>query len=58
MFSSDDVCSCTITGVIAGDKKIPKGSHLGIYAGELLTEQEAEARGRYARLPDKEPHIY
>lgn len=37
-----------VTGVVAGNKKIPKGSYLGIYAGELLTEQEGEARGKYA----------
>ena len=38
-----------VTGVVAGNKKIPKGSYIGIYAGELLTEQEGEARGRYVR---------
>ncbi|KIN96882.1 hypothetical protein M404DRAFT_972557 [Pisolithus tinctorius Marx 270] len=32
-------------GVFAGRKKIPRGSYIGIYAGELLTEQEGEARG-------------
>lgn len=32
-------------GVFAGPKKIPRGSYIGIYAGELLTEQEGEARG-------------
>ncbi|KAF9234705.1 hypothetical protein BU15DRAFT_52303, partial [Melanogaster broomeanus] len=34
-------------GVFAGGKKIPRGSYLGIYAGELLTEQEGEKRGKY-----------
>ncbi|KAF9220528.1 SET domain-containing protein [Gyrodon lividus] len=34
-------------GVSAGAKKIPRGSYVGIYAGELLTEQEGEERGRY-----------
>ncbi|KAH0832246.1 hypothetical protein J3R83DRAFT_13220 [Lanmaoa asiatica] len=34
-------------GVFSGNKKIPKGSYIGIYAGELLTEQEGEARGKY-----------
>ncbi|KAN0087812.1 histone-lysine N-methyltransferase [Tylopilus felleus] len=37
-------------GVSAGNKKIPKGSYIGIYAGELLTEQEGEERGRYYDL--------
>lgn len=32
-------------GVFAGPKKIPRGSYVGIYTGELLTEQEGEARG-------------
>ncbi|KAI5989008.1 hypothetical protein EDD15DRAFT_2171820 [Pisolithus albus] len=32
-------------GVFAGPKKIPRGSYIGIYTGELLTEQEGEARG-------------
>ncbi|EGO23477.1 hypothetical protein SERLADRAFT_391489 [Serpula lacrymans var. lacrymans S7.9] len=33
-------------GVFAWTKKIPKGSYIGIYAGELLTEQEGEIRGK------------
>ncbi|KIJ60316.1 hypothetical protein HYDPIDRAFT_97177, partial [Hydnomerulius pinastri MD-312] len=37
-------------GVFAGAKKIPKGSYLGIYAGELLTEAEGDERGRYYDL--------
>ncbi|KAF8551875.1 SET domain-containing protein [Imleria badia] len=37
-------------GVSAGNKKIPKGSYIGIYAGELLTEQEGDTRGRYYDL--------
>lgn len=32
-------------GVFAGRQKIPKGSFIGIYAGELLTENEGEERG-------------
>lgn len=36
-----------VTGVVAGNKKISKGSYIGSYAGELLTEQEGEARGKY-----------
>ncbi|CCM00400.1 uncharacterized protein FIBRA_02430 [Fibroporia radiculosa] len=32
-------------GIFAGDKKIPKDSFIGIYAGEYLTEAEAEERG-------------
>ena len=32
-------------GVFAGRQKIPKGSFIGVYAGELLTENEGEARG-------------
>ena len=38
-----------VTGVSAGNKKIPKGSYIGIYAGELLTEQQGETRGRCVR---------
>ena len=32
-------------GIFAGRQKIPKGSFIGIYAGELLTENEGDARG-------------
>ncbi|KAI0283670.1 hypothetical protein BGY98DRAFT_685213 [Russula aff. rugulosa BPL654] len=32
-------------GIFAGRQKIPKGSFIGIYAGELLTENEGEERG-------------
>ncbi|KAI9507899.1 hypothetical protein F5148DRAFT_980721 [Russula earlei] len=32
-------------GVFAGRQKIPKGSFIGVYAGELLTENEGEQRG-------------
>lgn len=37
-------------GVFAGAKRIPKGSYIGIYAGEILTEQEGEDRGQYVIL--------
>ena len=32
-------------GIFAGRQKIPKGSFIGAYAGELLTENEGEERG-------------
>lgn len=32
-------------GIFAGGRKIPKGSFIGIYAGELLTENEGDERG-------------
>ncbi|KAJ3512652.1 hypothetical protein NLJ89_g3406 [Agrocybe chaxingu] len=32
-------------GVFAGDKKIPQGTFIGIYSGELLLDTEAHARG-------------
>jgi hypothetical protein len=32
-------------GIFAGRQKIPKGSFIGIYAGELLSENEGEERG-------------
>ena len=32
------------TGVFAA-QKIPKGTFVGIYSGELLTEEESEKRG-------------
>jgi hypothetical protein len=38
--------TCPI-GIFAGRQKIPKGSFIGIYAGELLTENEGEERGMY-----------
>src|ERR1700733_3278969 len=35
------------TGVFAGPKKIPSGTFIGIYAGELLTDAVSEMRGLY-----------
>jgi histone-lysine N-methyltransferase SUV39H len=32
-------------GVFAGSKRIPSGSFVGIYAGELLTDAVGEERG-------------
>ncbi|TFK31605.1 hypothetical protein BDQ12DRAFT_618597 [Crucibulum laeve] len=32
-------------GVFAGPKKIPRGTFIGIYAGELITDAEGEIRG-------------
>jgi hypothetical protein len=40
----------SFAGVFAGTKKIPRGSYVGIYSGELLTELEGEERGRYVWL--------
>ncbi|KAF5354317.1 hypothetical protein D9756_007343 [Leucocoprinus leucothites] len=34
-------------GVFNGPKRLPKGTFLGIYAGELLTDEQGEIRGRY-----------
>lgn len=39
---SSDWC---LTGVFNGLKKIPQGTFIGIYAGELLTDEEAHMRG-------------
>ena len=36
-----------VKGVFAGTKKIPSGTFLGIYSGELLTNAEAEQRGKW-----------
>ncbi|EAU87055.2 hypothetical protein CC1G_12392 [Coprinopsis cinerea okayama7 len=33
-------------GVFAGPKKIPKGTFLGVYSGELLTDEEGDERGK------------
>jgi histone-lysine N-methyltransferase SUV39H len=33
-------------GVFAGSKKIPSGTFLGIYSGELLNNEESEERGK------------
>ncbi len=41
-FLSSDWC---LTGVFNGLKKIPQGTFIGIYAGELLTDEEAHMRG-------------
>ncbi|PPQ90172.1 hypothetical protein CVT25_012483 [Psilocybe cyanescens] len=38
-------------GIFAGSKKIPRGTFIGIYSGELLTDEEAHNRGT-----DIEPH--
>lgn len=32
-------------GVFAGDKKIPANTYIGVYAGECITDSEAEMRG-------------
>lgn len=32
-------------GIFNGPKKIPQGTFIGIYAGELLTDKVAHARG-------------
>ncbi|KAI0268604.1 hypothetical protein BC834DRAFT_821143 [Gloeopeniophorella convolvens] len=32
-------------GIFAGRQKIPKGSFIGIYAGELLSDEEGDVRG-------------
>lgn len=34
------------SGVFADQKKIYKGTYIGIYAGELITDEEGEERGR------------
>jgi len=36
-----------VAGIFAGNKKIPKGTFIGIYAGEIIREAEAEQRGEY-----------
>ena len=33
-------------GIFAGSKKIPAYTYLGVYAGEYITEIEAEKRGQ------------
>lgn len=33
-------------GIFAGKQKIPKGSFIGIYSGELLSEDEGDERGK------------
>ncbi|KAF9043087.1 hypothetical protein BJ165DRAFT_1348945 [Panaeolus papilionaceus] len=32
-------------GIFAGEKKIPRGTFIGIYAGEIITNSEAHVRG-------------
>ncbi|KAF9447464.1 SET domain-containing protein [Macrolepiota fuliginosa MF-IS2] len=34
-------------GVFNGPRRIPKGTFIGIYAGELLTDEQGEQRGTY-----------
>lgn len=41
-FVSFETC---LIGIFAGRQKIPKGSFIGIYSGELLSENEGEERG-------------
>jgi hypothetical protein len=38
-------CDLYALGVFAGAKKIYKGTFIGIYSGELLTDAEGEERG-------------
>lgn len=47
LFYNSSICHI---GVFAGRQKIPKGSFIGIYAGELLTEKETEERGKWVTL--------
>ncbi|KAI9442442.1 hypothetical protein H4582DRAFT_1928425 [Lactarius indigo] len=60
IFECNDLCGCLDDcrnrvvqrgrwGVFAGRQKIPKGSFIGIYAGELLSERETEERGQVGR---------
>lgn len=37
-------------GVFAAEEKIPANTFIGLYSGELLTNEEAEVRGRYVGL--------
>ena len=39
------ICS-VFTGVFAGPKKIPAYTYLGVYAGEYITDADAEVRGK------------
>lgn len=34
-------------GIFAGNKKIPSGTFIGIYSGELLLDEEAHDRGKF-----------
>ena len=36
-------------GIFAG-KRIPSGTFVGIYAGEIITDEEGERRGRWVTL--------
>lgn len=40
-----DMLLSPAAGIFAGQKKIPKGSFIGIYAGEILTDRIGEHRG-------------
>lgn len=46
LFSLPMLCLLCSVGVFAGSKKIYDGAFLGIYSGELLTEEVAEERGK------------
>lgn len=41
---------CPSIGVFAGHKKIPEGTYIGIYSGELLTDDVAHERGVYVPI--------
>lgn len=36
----------SLLGIFAGKQKIPKGSFIGVYSGELLSEDEGDERGK------------
>ena len=38
-----------LLGIFAG-KRIPSGTFVGIYAGEIITDEEGERRGRWVTL--------
>ena len=44
---SCNIIDSFLEGVFNGQKKIPKGSFIGVYAGELITVSEADHRGTW-----------
>ena len=38
-----------LLGIFAG-RRIPSGTFVGIYAGEIITDEEGERRGRWVTL--------
>ncbi|KXN85111.1 Histone-lysine N-methyltransferase, H3 lysine-9 specific [Leucoagaricus sp. SymC.cos] len=46
-FEKARISTDRVIGIFNGPKRMPRGTFLGIYAGELLTDEEGEKRGHF-----------